>query len=116
MYRILSFLTKRDGMSMSSFKQYYENHHVPLILSLAPSPLIYKRRYLDRDEKLTETGASVDFDVVTELVFPDQEAFHSWMTKLGASENDGKVAVDEARFLDRARTRAYVIDEHVTAG
>jgi EthD domain len=54
MYRIFAFLTKRDDVSMSAFKEYYENNHIPLILSLAPSPVIYKRRYLDRDEKFTE--------------------------------------------------------------
>jgi uncharacterized protein (TIGR02118 family) len=116
MYRIFAFLTKRHDISVSAFKEYYENSHIPLILSLAPSPVIYKRRYLNRDQKFTESGAPVDFDVMTELVFPDREAFVAWMGKLAAPENGDRVAVDEAVFLDRSRTRAYVVDEHITAG
>ena len=116
MYQIFGFLTKRDGMSMSEFKDYYENKHIPLILSLAPSPVLYKRRYLNHDSKLTDGGGSVDFDAMTELVFPDQAAFLAWMGKIAAPENADKVAADEAMFLDRSRTRAYVVEEHVAAG
>jgi 3-oxoacyl-[acyl-carrier protein] reductase len=36
--------------------------------------------------------------------------------RLVAEAVDDAVAVDEAKFLDRSRTRAYVVDEHVTAG
>lgn len=116
MYRVLSFLTKRSDLSIEEFRDYYENKHIPLILSLAPSPIVYKRRYLDRDKKFTESGVPVDFDVTTELVFSDQETFRAWIGKLTAPENGDKVALDEAMFLDRSQTRAYVIDERVTAG
>jgi len=34
--KILSYLVKRDGMAIEEFVEYYENHHVPLILSLGP--------------------------------------------------------------------------------
>jgi hypothetical protein len=55
---------------------------------------------------------TIDFDVVTELVFPDRDAFVAWIEKLSVEA----IATDEQRFLDRSRTRAYVIEEHVTAG
>jgi len=35
---------------MDAFIEYYENHHIPLICSLAPPPTVYKRRYLVRGE------------------------------------------------------------------
>ena len=39
------------------------------------------------------------------------------MEKLfGLEAVDDAIAVDEAKFLDRSQTRAYVVDEHVTAG
>jgi len=34
----------------------------------------------------------------------------------GPEAVDDAVAVDEAKFLDRSQTRAYVVDEHATAG
>ncbi|WP_406344147.1 hypothetical protein [Streptomyces sp. NBC_01578] len=53
-----------------------------------------------------------DFDVVTELGWTDRDAFQTWMQAV----SDERVAVDEARFLDRSRTRAVLIDDRVTAG
>jgi EthD domain len=32
-----AFLKARDGMTRDEFVDYYEHHHVPLILSLAPA-------------------------------------------------------------------------------
>jgi hypothetical protein len=115
MYKVFGFLNKRDGISTDEFIDYYENNHVPLILSLAPTPLIYKRRYVVHGEKLTEGNTGVDFDVMTELGFPDREGFLAWIGKLTGPGAGELVATDEARFLDRSRTRAYVVDEHVTA-
>jgi hypothetical protein len=67
---------------MQDFIDYYEKKHVPLILSLAPAPVLYKRRYLMRNEKLTTGSNAVDFDVMTELVFPDRASFLAWMARL----------------------------------
>jgi len=113
MFRVLGFLSMKDGMEMQEFIDYYEYHHVPLICSLAPTPIVYKRRYVRQEENLASEGGAVDFDVITELAFADREAFQAWMAHLLAS---GKVAADEAKFLDRAKTRAYVVEEHVTSG
>jgi len=115
-FKLLGFLTKRDGMEMQDFIDHYENKHVPLICSLAPAPLVYKRRYLMLGEKLTKEGGVVDFDVVTELGFADRAAFLAWMAQLSSPGVGEQVAADEARFLDRSRTRAYVVEEHVTSG
>jgi hypothetical protein len=117
MYRVFGFLTKRDGLSLPEFKDYYENHHVPLLLSKAPKPPVHTRRYVNRDEELMKTGLQVDFDCMVEVAFSDQDAFLAYMVKLfGPEAVDDAVAVDEAKFLDRSQTRAYVVDEHVTAG
>lgn len=69
-----------------------------------------------RGEELTQEGGAVDFDVMTELGFPDRAAFLAWMAQLSGPEAGPQVAADEAKFLDRLRTRAYVVDEHVTSG
>ena len=116
MFKVFAFLTKKDGLKMEAFIDHYEHKHVPLICSLAPTPKLYKRRYLTRDQALTRSGGAVDFDVMTELGFADQAEFQAWMTKLSEPGIGEQVAADEARFLDRSRTRAYVVDEHVTAG
>lgn len=112
MFKVFGFLTKKDGLETRAFIDYYENHHVPLVLGLAGAPAVYKRNYLVRGDEFNREGEGVDFDVVTELAFEDREGFVAWIEKLSVPE----IGADEARFLDRPRTRAYVIEEHVTAG
>jgi hypothetical protein len=113
MFRVFGFLTKKNGLSMREFIDYYESKHVPLICSLAPVPTIYKRRYMV-GERLTADGGEVDFDVMTELVFADRSAFDAWMAELAKPGIGSRIVEDEEKFLNRARTRAYVIEEHVT--
>ena len=113
MFRVFGFLTKKDGLSMREFIDHYENKHVPLICSLAPVPRIYKRRYL-AGERLTIEGGEVDFDVMTELVFTDRNAFDGWMAELAKPGVGARIVADEEKFLNRERTRAYVIEERVT--
>jgi len=109
-FKVLAFLTRREGFSTGDFIDYYENHHVPLILKLATAPLLYERHYTG--ETLTRAGREVDFDVVTELGFADRAGYLAWMAQL--ADTGGQVAADEARFLDRSRTRAYVVEERPT--
>jgi ribosomal protein uS13 len=117
MYRVFGFLAKRDGLSMPEFKDYYENHHVPPLLSRAPKPLIHKRRYVNRDEEFMKTGLQVDFDVMVEVAFADEDTFLAYMGKLfGPEAVDDAVAVDEAKFLDRSQTRAYVDRDYLVEG
>jgi hypothetical protein len=111
MYKVMAFLSKKKELTMTEFMDYYEKHHVPLVLRLAASPQVYKRHYLRRDQELSQSGRVVDFDAVVELVFASAEAFHrDWLQPLVLSEQNGPViAEDEARFLDRSQTKAYVL-------
>jgi uncharacterized protein (TIGR02118 family) len=116
MFKVLSYLAKRDGMTTEDFVEYYENHHVPLILSLQPVPIVYKRHYLQHGDEVNVGEAAIDFDVVTEIAFVDRGAFTSWSNAVGTGDIGDRIAADEARFLNRSRTRACVVQDHVTAG
>ena len=116
MLKLLAFLSKKKDIEMQTFIEYYEKTHVPLILRLASTPLVYKRRYLRRDDPLNKEDGEAGFDVVTELGFLDRAAFLAWQAQLSAPGAGEQVAADEAKFLDRARTRAYVVEECVTSG
>lgn len=115
MFKILSFLAKKPELSTEAFIDYYENHHVPLILSLAPSPPGYKRSYLRRDDAFGLHGDAVKFDVVTEQTFPDRAAMQAWLAAVTGPGNAERVREDEARFLDHKHYFAYVAEEHKTA-
>ena len=112
MLKVFGFLTKKENIDTKAFIEYYEKNHLPLVLSLAPTPTVYKRNYIVRGDEFNREDAAIDFDVVTELVFPDRAAFVAWIDKLSVEQ----IATDEQKFLDRSRTRAYVIEEHVTSG
>lgn len=116
MLKIMAFLTKREDIATRAFIEYYERNHVPLIRSLAPTPIGYKRNYLVRGDEINIEDASIDFDVVTELVFPDRAAYLAWGAQLSeSSSGEAVISEDEMKFLDRSRTRAYVVEEHVTS-
>lgn len=113
MLKVLAFLTKRKGLEMQELIDYYENHHVPFVLSLvSATPLVYKRSYLVRGDEFNREDEAIDFDVITELVFSDRAGFVKWIEELSVEA----IAADEEQFLDRSRTKAYVIEERVTAG
>jgi uncharacterized protein (TIGR02118 family) len=112
MLKVFAFLTKREGMETQAFIEHYEQRHVPLVLSLVPAPIVYKRNYLVRSDDFNREDDAIDFDVITELVFSDRAGFVEWVEKLGVEA----IATDEERFVERSRTRAYVIEEHVTSG
>jgi EthD domain len=117
MLKIMAFLTKKEDIETRAFIEYYENHHVPLIRSLAPTPIGYKRNYLVRGDEFNIEDRAIDFDVVTELVFPDRAAYLAWGAQLSRSDSgEHVVSEDELKFLDRSRTRAYVVEEFVTSG
>jgi hypothetical protein len=115
-FKILAFLKKRDDLTLAQFKDYYENHHVPLILKLTHTPLVYKRNYLDSTDPFSLKSDVIRFDVVTEQIFSSRADMQDWIAKLSTPDNAQVVREDEARFLDHSHYFAYVIDEHVTTG
>jgi EthD domain len=63
MLKVMEFLVvNKQGLDTGELIDYYERHHVPLILSLAPAPT-HQRNYLVRDAAINGPD---DFDIVTE--------------------------------------------------
>ncbi|MGZ3145943.1 EthD domain-containing protein [Lentzea chajnantorensis] len=101
----MALLKAHRGFTRAEFVDYYEHHHVPLVLSVAPPPDYYARNYLPE-------SADVEFDVLTHMRFADEPTRQRWLA-LVLAEGSG-VAADEALFLDRSRTRSWVVEEHVS--
>jgi uncharacterized protein (TIGR02118 family) len=112
MIKVFGYLKRKPGLSPQEFADYYESNHVPLVLSKAPAPLVYKRNYIQRGDSFNIEGEEIGFDCMTELVFTDRDDLLAWMSRLG----DDEIARDEGNFVDRAATRAYVVDERTSAG
>jgi hypothetical protein len=105
----ITFLKARAGMSRDEFVDYYENHHVPLIQGIASGPFYYARNYLPPAD---EAGHPAEFDVVTHMKFADAATRRTWLSLVLAPGSG--VAQDEERFLDRSRTRSWIVDERLS--
>ncbi len=112
MIKVFAYLKRKPGLSMEEFVDYYEHNHVPLVLSKAAMPVVYKRNYLQRGDTFNLEGDEIGFDCMTELVFNDRDGLLGWMTSLGGDE----IARDEENFIHRDATRSYVVDERTSSG
>ena len=115
MFKILTFLTRKEGLEVEAFADYYENRHIPFILSLAPSPPVYTRRYLKRGTELNPANGSVDFAGTVRftghggildttignpvLVFQGTDDAVLLLDVAGATMEGDAVEVTEARFV-----------------
>ncbi len=109
-HKLLIFLKRKPGTSMTAFRAYYEEKHVPLCLPYMAGPLRYLRRYIEP----VEGQAEPDFDVITELWFPDPAMRDGVIAAIKQGRMAPEVIADEELFLDRAKTRVHAVTEHET--
>jgi len=115
--KVIAMLTRKPGLGEGEFVRYYENHHAPLILSIAPQIRDYRRNYLHRDGAILAAGARPpEFDVVTELWFDDQAAFDAAMAAFTDPVNAARIARDEENVFDRSKTMFFVATERGVGG
>ena len=106
MLKIMALPFKRADVDRAELIEHYERHHVPLVLSLAPAPEIYRRNYATHHDPDPDSGIPDD---VTELVFADRTSYESWVAAMYAP--DSGVAADEESFLDRSATVSLEVEE-----
>jgi uncharacterized protein (TIGR02118 family) len=115
MIKTIAFLKRKAGLTRAAFIHYYETRHAPLILSIAPQICDYRRNFLVPDVAILAAGAAPpDFDVVTELWYPDQAAFAAAMAAFTDPVNARRIAADEEQVFDRTCTRFYTVEEHAS--
>jgi uncharacterized protein (TIGR02118 family) len=111
----IALLRRRADLSPADFITYYEQNHAPLIRSLLPGIVDYRRNFVDFDGAFIFEGAApFDFDVVTEIWFADRAAYDAAMAVAADPEVARRIAEDEGRFLDRSGTRMFVVEERVS--
>jgi len=56
MIKVFGYLKRKPGLSPQEFAEYYEHNHVPLVLSKAFMPMVYKRNYIQRGDAFNIEG------------------------------------------------------------
>lgn len=115
-YKILLFMKRKPGMSVEAFRDYYENHHVPLCLKYTQGISRYVRRYLEPQPN-AESGRNDElaYDVITELWMDDEAAWRATVAYLATTIMPEEVTTDEANLFDRPTMRMATVIECETA-
>jgi EthD domain len=109
--KILIFLKRRPGLSLEEFRDYYENHHMPLCLKYARGMTRYFRRYVVHPVDATGAVQELDFDVVTELWFAEESVRDAALAFAGRGILPQDVIADEDKLFDRPMSRMVAIAE-----
>jgi EthD domain len=112
-YKILLFMKRRPGMTLEAFKDYYENHHVPLAMKYDSGTIKrYFRRFITAQPN-PDTGATgeLQFDVISELWFEDEAAYLGTVNHLSTSIMPDDVVEDEKKLFDRPTMRIATVVE-----
>src|ERR1700743_444113 len=114
-YKILLFMKRRPDISVEAFRDYYENHHVPLALKNSAGLKRYVRRYID-PKPHPETGdpGELPFDVITELWFDDEAIFNGALRYITTKIMPPEIVEDEKQLFDRSSFRIATVVEHET--
>ncbi|MCB2072936.1 MAG: EthD domain-containing protein [Novosphingobium sp.] len=111
-YKILLLMKRKPGMSMEAFKDYYENHHVPLALKYPAANTRYIRRYLEpQPHAESGTNEELPYDVITELWFDDEEIYKSTVEYLATTVMSDEIVNDELNLFDRPTMRMATVVE-----
>lgn len=112
MYKILLLMKRRPGMSVEAFRDYYENHHVPLALKSPSGMTRYMRRFLDpQPHAETGTNEELPYDVITELWFDDEAVFKGTLKYLSTTVMSDEIVADEMNLFDRTTMRMATVVE-----
>ncbi|KAI6092270.1 hypothetical protein F4821DRAFT_159952 [Hypoxylon rubiginosum] len=142
-YVVVALLRRKEGLSPSQFRTYYDTVHLPLLKSLVGStaPLIHTRHYVSH-EAATALGSSesiatlgsmaasgkefhptimyqgspsdVSFDSLTVMTWADKESWESFLKIFQSKVVAEKIDEDEENFLDRARKVVFSVATSTT--
>jgi uncharacterized protein (TIGR02118 family) len=115
LFKVMALLTCKPGLPRHDFIHYYEHHHAPLLWSLFPWFVEYRRNFLDVEGAIVFANAKLpDFDVITELWFENRAGYERMLADHENPEVSGAIARDEENCFDRTKTRFFVVEEAET--
>ena len=113
MIKVVTLLTRKPGMSREAFIEHYETHHRKIGEKyLSGFAVKYQRRYLQSAGFRGQEGATLPFDVLMEIWYPDQETLDAALAVLSTDEAQAEIMADEERLFDRDLVRSYMVEEY----
>jgi len=114
MIKYLTFAKRKNGMSHKDFVSYYNNKHIPLCIELLPilKQCTIRRNFLLGDQIIYPQGFSgeLDYDVVTESIWSNQEAFNQFLADTNNAEIQAKIAEDEKNLFESGSIRVVMVE------
>lgn len=117
MIKLIALLKAKQGMNREAFIERYEQRHAPLIVDLIPFFTAYRRSYPTQPmapHHIKGTSLPDDFDVITELWYPDRAAIDDQVAALEGAIGR-RVFADEEEQFERSHMIMFEADEHVTS-
>ena len=113
MIKLVTLLTRKPGMSREAFIEHYETHHRKIGEKyLSGFAVKYQRRYLQSAGFRGQEGATLPFDVLMEIWYPDQDTLDAALAVLSKDEAQAEIVADEERLFDRDLIRTYTVEEY----
>ena len=113
MIKVVTLLTRKPGMSREAFIEHYETHHRKIGEKyLSGFAVKYQRRYLQSAGFRGQEGATLPFDVLMEIWYPDQDTLDAALAALSTDEAQAEIIADEERLFDRDLIRSYTVEEY----
>jgi len=111
--KVVTLLTRKPGMSREAFIEHYETHHRKIGEKyLSGFAVKYQRRYLQSAGFRGQEGATLPFDVLMEIWYPDQDTLGAALAVLSTDEAQAEIIADEERLFDRDLIRSYTVEEY----
>jgi hypothetical protein len=117
MYKIVSLLKRKPGLTMDEFIEHYENVHSKIGERFMGKWVThYSRRYLRPIKHPLVNGtihqSEADYDVIMELWFESREGFDEANSSF-SPDDLALIIDDEERFLDRSKmSHLFTVEEH----
>lgn len=114
--KMIVMFRRRQDLTAQQFRDYYENRHAPLALTLFPYLKGYKRNYIRHDlvhRRAQPEGAPapLNFDAITEIVFDSKADYERMVREMTDPVIRDRVVEDEKQFLDRSATVVLMVEE-----
>lgn len=114
MIKYLTFAKRKDGLSHEEFVNYYVNQHTPLCIELLPTleHCTIRRNFLLGDQIIYPQGftGGLEYDVVTESIWPNQELFNQFLSDVNNGEIQAKITEDEKNLFEKGSIRVVMVE------